>query len=94
MLDGPFELIHPGFASIPMPSQQQGLFLLIFKKKSPASNMINKWLLTVAFHSLVKDTVEERAAMVAECRAAVGVVFKFMLCPHILKGEERNKLAH
>jgi fatty acid desaturase len=41
--------------------------------------------LTVTFHSLMDDTVEERAAMVAEGRAAVRVRLEFMCRPGILR---------
>jgi hypothetical protein len=48
--------------------------------------------LTVTFHSLMDDTVEERAAMVAEGRAAVRVRLEFMCRPGILRtGIIKNK---
>lgn len=40
---------------------------------------------TVASHALVYEAVEQRATVVAEGRAGVGVNLKFMLCPRVLE---------
>ena len=48
--------------------------------------------LTFTFHSLMEDTVEKRATMVAECRAAVRVRLEFMCRPGILEKRETKKI--
>lgn len=43
--------------------------------------------LTVTFHALVDEPVEQGAAVVTEGGAGVGVDFKFVLAPGILGGK-------
>lgn len=42
-------------------------------------------LLTIAFHALVDQAIEQRAAVIAERWAGVGVSLEAMLVPGILK---------
>ncbi len=44
--------------------------------------------LTVALHALVDEAVQQRAAVVTEGGAPIGVDLELMLCPRVLEGKK------
>lgn len=50
--------------------------------------------LTVTFHPLVDEPIQQRAAVVAEGGAGVCVDFKFVFAPGILGGKQRTKIIN
>ena len=52
------------------------------------------WVHTVTSHALVYEAVEQRATVVAEGRAGVGVDLKLVLRPWVLQGREEGRIHH
>lgn len=61
---------------------------------SPHACSLEDQVLTVAFHPLVEETVQQRSTVVTEGRAGVGVDLKLVLAPGVLRPREPERRGH